>query len=180
MSLEEREAYHAAGIGVLAMKLHIPLRQLSIGFEHPWVVGPRLEPLEPWCAEEVIHDTFKRSRIEDYLTVCLGGTAGSFLYALGRRRHLQHSLGDAGLSMKYLRRTLACMEPEVDRAFAIAFALLGRFDDGDAEATLWRLWQRAVELLRQPPQRKQLDLVARRLLEAGTLSGDELARLLQA
>jgi hypothetical protein len=180
MSLEEREAYYAAGIGVLAVKLDIRVLQLSIGYQHQWVSGPMLEPLEHLRMEDTAHCAGDQAEVENYLTAYLGGTAGVFVRLLTRRCHLQRSQGDAALHMKFLRRTLACDDPEVDRAFAIAFALLSRVDLGDTEATVWRLWQRAVELLRQSPQREQLDRLAKRLLEAGKMPGAEVVQLLQA
>ena len=179
MRIHELEAYHQAGIGVLAVKLDVRLQQLSVGFEKQWTSGPTLEPLENFRKEDVEHSSCNRDRVEDYLTASLGGSAGVFLFNLGRRRHFQRSHGDAGLEMKHLRRMWQCVEPEVDRAFGIAFALLSKFDDSDTEATLWRLWQRAVELLRQPLQRKQLDRLARQLMQVGKMPGEEVVRFLQ-
>jgi hypothetical protein len=42
---------------------------------------------------------------------------------------------------------VARSDPDLDRPFGIAFALLGAFDDGDTESTLLRLWRRTVKLL---------------------------------
>lgn len=137
--IEELEAYNRAGIGIVALTLDIRLRQLSVGFENQWICGPALEPLDDWSDEDVAHNGLARDRIEDYVTTCVGGSAGVFLYNLAQRRHIQRSQGDAGLQMKHLRQMCQCAEPESDRAFAIAFALLGKTDDGDTEGTMLRL-----------------------------------------
>lgn len=180
MSLEAREAYRKAGVGVLAVKLEVRVLQLSIGFEHQWGSGPMLEPLEKLSAKDAAFSESGRMRVEDYVTSHLGGVAGELLYVLANRCHLRCSQGEEVIHWKFWRRTWECSDPEVDRAFAIAFAYLRNHDQGDAEASLWRLWHRAVELLRQIPQREQLDRLAKRLLEAGKLSGDQVARILRA
>ena len=72
-----------------------------------------------------------------------------------------------------------CLEPEIDRAFAIAFGLLGHVDDGDPEGTMLRLWQRAVTLLRQHPEREKLTRLARHLMKLGQMSGEQVQQFLQ-
>ena len=178
MNLTIREAYYNAGIGVLARKLNIGLRQLTIGFEHQYFSGPKLEGLQELSLADVAFSASGRQEIEDYLTVCLGGIAGEQIYVLANRRQLHWAQGDAAYLWKFWRRTQECGDPEVDRAFAIAMAYLRNYDLGDPNATVWRLWQRAVNLLQQLPQREQLDRLAKQLLFVGKLSGDEVFLIL--
>lgn len=178
MSLEEREAYRTAGIGVLANKLDVRVVQLSIGVENQWLPGPLLEPLERLRDAELAFSESARMRVEDYVSAHLAGLAAEFLYVLARRRQLQKSQGDAVVHMKFWRRLLECGTPENDRAFAIAFGYLGKCDAGDSEATVYRLWQRAIELLRASPQREQLDRLTRHLLKVRRLSGEEVTMFL--
>jgi hypothetical protein len=177
-TIDEPQAYYQAGIGVLAVELDVGLRRLSVGYRHHETAEPTLEPLDVQSVRKGQLGSLEREQIEDYLTTCLAGSAAQFLYSLNRRCQLKQSFGAAGLEMKYLRRMWDCVEPETDRAFAIAFGLLGHVDDGDAEGTMLRLWQRAVTLLRQPPQREQLTRLAQHLRKVERMSGGEVHRFL--
>lgn len=105
MNLNNRNAYYKAGIGVLAHKLSIGLRQLAIGFEHQFSSGPKLDCLQELSMEDVAFSESGRQDVEDYLTVCLGGTAGELIYVLANRRHLQRAQGDTAYLWKFWRRT---------------------------------------------------------------------------
>jgi hypothetical protein len=138
-----------------------------------------LEPLE-MQANETAYSVCARMRAENYVTVCLGGIAGELLYVLSRRTHFQRVQGDAIVYWKFWRRAMSCEDSQVDRAFAITFALLTKCDAADAECTLWRLMRRAVKLLRQSRQREQLNRLARRLREDGHLTGAQVLETLNA
>ena len=112
------------------------------------------------------------------MTALLAGSAASFLRAQEQRCQIKRSLGDAGLEMKFLREIWQCLQPEPDRAVAIVCGSLGKFDDGDAEATIRRLWHRAIRLLRQTAIRAKLDRLTRELERTGRLTGDKVERLL--
>jgi hypothetical protein len=70
------------------------------------------------------------------------------------------------------------LEPETDRALALTLAWLPHLDDGDAEATLTRLWERANRLLHQPPHLSRLDRLADALFRVRRVSGQQVAQLL--
>jgi hypothetical protein len=170
--------FYFAGIGVIAHHFHIDVYKLSAGDKNGFAGKVLLEPIAKWCDLDVGLNPFKAAKVEEYATALLAGLAANYVCAEARRGQIKRSHGGAGLEMKYLREIWQSLQPEPDRAIAIIFGSLGKFDDGDAEATTRRLWHRAVRLLRQPKLHGQLNRLARELKEKGRMTHDEIDRLL--
>lgn len=80
----------------------------------------------------------------------------------------------AAMELRELRRAWDAGEPETERAIIVSLAFLKEIDAGDTEATIHRLWRRAVRLLQEPPGREQLDRLARRLLKVKRMVREEV------
>jgi hypothetical protein len=177
MAEQDFRAYYWAGIAVLAIKSDIEIECLDVGDANGLNGKAILEPISS-SDMDVGLNSWKARKVEDYVTTLLAGSAASFIRVLGRRGHLKRSLGDAGLEMRFLREVWQCFQPEPDRAMAIICGSLGKYDDGDAEATFKRLWHRAVRILRQPQHDQQIKLLAKHLLCVKRMTGEEVHRLI--
>jgi hypothetical protein len=179
MKIVIHPAYYLAGIGVAATRFGVRALELSIPDNWSTQRSPILEPFEAWYSILSDSDFDERDLIEDYVTVCLAGVAGNFIRTESIRCPLKRSMGSAGFELAHLRWVWRGESSECDRAFAIAFSHLPEIDGGDVEATLYRLWHRAVRILREPSQRSQLDRLARELVKTGRMGGDVLEEFLK-
>jgi hypothetical protein len=179
MEPADTNAYYWAGIGIVAVKFDVKFKSLSLGDLDGHDGCAILEPVGNYCDLDVGMDPFKASKVEDYATTLLAGSAASYIRARDKRCHLKRSLGEAGLEIKFLRQIWQSLHREPDRAIAIIFGSLGAFDDGDTEGTTRRLWHRAVCILQQQPYSDQLRRLARELTSLGELTGAEVHELLK-
>jgi hypothetical protein len=174
--IEELEAYYQAGIGVVATKLGVPLRVLSVGYDAAVKPGLPIEPLEEGLEPRSPCDAIL---IEDYLTACVSGAAARFIRSEQRQRQFGRCVQGAALEVRCLREIWQGWEPESERALVVALAFLRDKDGGDAEATMYRLWHRAVRILQAPAEREQLDRLARQLLTVGSITGRKVDQFLK-
>lgn len=180
MNRPEIQHYYYAGIAILAVHFGIELRELDLGDRDGLNGEAALEPIDQWCDTDVVYDGVKGSRVEDYVTTLLAGSAATFIRAESRRHHLLGSFGSAGLERKFLRQVWLCLQREPDRAAAIICGTLGKFDSGDVEATMMRLWHRSVRLLREPSRWKQVERLARQLVQTQRMTGDDVKQFLNS
>jgi hypothetical protein len=178
MQKEDYQAYYWSGIAVCAARFSIGLKRLSLGDNCGLNGVAQLDAFDEWCGTDVGINPFTATRIENYVTALLAGSAAVFIRVQDARCHLKRSYGDAGLEAKFLREVWQCLQPESDRALSIVVAWLGAYDDGNAEATTRRLWHRAVRILRQPQHYQQLKTVAQSLTEMRQMTGEEVRRQL--
>jgi hypothetical protein len=177
MANADLRPYYLAGIGVAATKFGIGLKLLSLQ-RGAAGSGAVLHPVRKWCKLDVSIDDFKILQLEEYIMTCLAGSAARCIRLEDLRGPLKQSLGNADLELEQLREMWQCSEPETDRAFALVFGSFGQIDDGDSDATLYRLWRRTLHLLRMPKHYDQLNRLARRLYDVTTMSGEEISTFL--
>ena len=170
--------YYWAGIAVVASHFEIRVQHLSVGDEYCLDGSAMLEPLETWCDSDAGMNPFLMAKVEDYVTALLAGNAAAFIRESEERCQLKKSFGEGGLEMKFLRKVWQCLQPEPDRAAAIIVGFLGEYDDGDIEATVRRLWHRAVRILRQPKRHKQLKALADALCRTIEMTDEDVVRVL--
>lgn len=179
IGIEVLAAHYKAGIGVAAATLGVRIRTLGMDYDAGARFGFSLEPLSSWIGKKPESLAHRVSLIEDYIVVCLSGDAARFICASTRRPHLRRSSAGAGPELKQLRLLWECLEPESERALVIALGTLPVLDEGDPEATIYRLWKRAHRLLRESRQRIQLAELARHLLRNKQMSGAEVEDFLK-
>lgn len=177
--IEKLAAYYKAGIGVAAATFGVRIRTLGLEYDAGAKFGFSLEPLAEWLARDPESHEHRVELTAEYITVCLAGDAGRFIYAAARRRQLRRSREGAGPELRHLRLLWDCLEPESERALIVALGTLPKLDEGDAEASMYRLWKQAHRMLRQKHQRTQLDELARHLLQVRRMSGREVEEFLK-
>ena len=177
--IEVLSAYYKAGIGVAAATIGVRIRTLGLEYDSGAKFGFSIEPLSNLIGQATQSMPQQIGLIEDYITVCLAGAAGRFAYSDARRGQVQRSMQGAAHELRQLRLLWECLEPESERAFIIALGTLPKLDEGDPEATMYRLWQRAHRLLSNNPQRTNLNRLARKLLEARQMTGFEVEAFLK-
>jgi hypothetical protein len=167
----EREAYEQAGVAVVAHALRIPVYRLSV------VGGGRLPSLpsyEEWRIGQDRSEIGLLSRTEDYVTTLLAGSVGHLILQEKCFNYRRPSTGRMHLKERRLAEARKGEGELNDRAFYLTFAWLWQADDGNADATIVRLWHNAEALLRRSTQRRQVERLAIRLLVRGELFIQEI------
>jgi hypothetical protein len=178
ISPDHLATYFNAGMATAAYEFGVAIRRISLQVNAGIRERPQLMPLATFVASRRKMSTPNQAYI-DYATVLLAGSAGRCLgleaYLAYPRPHLEMER----LQRAYLCEAALCLEPETDRAFSIIVAQLHKLHNGDAATTFDALWSRAIQLLRQPPPHRRLEMVVEAIRQQRVLNAQELVRILQ-
>jgi hypothetical protein len=171
---EQMLAYRLSAMAILANRLQIPLRVISLDQSKDFRVMPCVVPFLQWVGKLPKNDPLFRSDCERYILVLMASDVGGLLLRQKRAREAAKKFQTNREAIRSCRRAVDGYLAEHDIAFSLAVAWLGPHDNGNPERTLGRLWSKAYEALSEENTRQTLevivdDLVARRSITPGEI-----------